>query len=254
VDVSSDVRAPAGFIFHMSRCGSTLAARMLASLSRLTVISEAPPIDHVIQARRVQPAAGRDERIAWLRSIVASLGVSRSGETSYIVKLDSWHIHDLPLIRAAFPQTPWVFLYRNPVEVLVSQMRRPGKLALPGAMDPAILHMKPDQLGLSREEWTVRVLAQYCGAALRHRYDPNALFVDYRELPGAVWRRLCKHFSLALDENEILLMQHSARCDAKNPGAAFIPDSAQKALEATPEWAGLVDRFLRPVYTELEAA
>ena len=32
---------PTGFIFHMSRCGSTLAARLLAALPRNVVISEA---------------------------------------------------------------------------------------------------------------------------------------------------------------------------------------------------------------------
>src|SRR5262249_22714547 len=42
LELSSDGAAPSGFIFHMSRCGSTLIAQMLAALPRAVVISEAP--------------------------------------------------------------------------------------------------------------------------------------------------------------------------------------------------------------------
>src|SRR4051812_22673696 len=39
---------PTGFIFHVSRCGSTLVSQMLASLPRNIVISEASIIDSAI--------------------------------------------------------------------------------------------------------------------------------------------------------------------------------------------------------------
>jgi hypothetical protein len=52
--------------------------------------------------------------------MVAALGQARAGETRLFLKLDCWHMRDLPLFRRAFPNTPWVFLYRDPVEVLVS--------------------------------------------------------------------------------------------------------------------------------------
>ena len=32
----------------------------------------------------------------------------------------------LPLFRAAFPKTPWIFIYRDPVEVMVSLLRKPS--------------------------------------------------------------------------------------------------------------------------------
>ena len=41
---------PTGFIFHMSRCGSTLVAQMLAALPQNIVISEAGPVDAVLHA------------------------------------------------------------------------------------------------------------------------------------------------------------------------------------------------------------
>lgn len=40
--------APAGFVFHVSRCGSTLVARMLAASRRSLVLSEADPVNSLL--------------------------------------------------------------------------------------------------------------------------------------------------------------------------------------------------------------
>ena len=79
---------PAGFIFHMSRCGSTLISQMLGSLPRVVAISEAPAIDDAIRT-------GCPDS---LRSVVLALGQPHEGhEDRYFVKLDCWNIHQLPL-------------------------------------------------------------------------------------------------------------------------------------------------------------
>src|SRR5688572_17070871 len=54
---------PTAFIFHGSRCGSTLLAQMAAAMPQTIVISEAPPVDHVLRAP-VPDAA----RVLWLRA------------------------------------------------------------------------------------------------------------------------------------------------------------------------------------------
>ena len=166
---------PSGLIFHVSRCGSTLAAQMLAALPETSVISEAPAIDEAIQLG--DPAL--------LRAVVGAL---RRGDGPCIVKLDAWHIHSLPLIRAAFPQTPWVFLYRHPVEVLVYHLLSPGKLALPGAMNPALLGLQTEDVtAVPRDEWAARAVAGFFEAALKYRGEPRGLFLDFRQLPAAMW-------------------------------------------------------------------
>ncbi len=217
---------PAGFIFHMSRCGSTLVAQMLAALPQNTVISEAPLIDDAIRT-------GRPD---WLCFVISALC---SGPC--FVKLDAWHIHSLPLLRAAFPRTPWVFLYRDPVEVMVSQMRRPGRQALPGALDPAVLGLQTEDItGLRRDEWCARVLAGFCESAAKFRDDPNGLFIDYRELPDAVWTRIAPHFGVSFSEGEIPLMQAAARQDAKEPSRPFYGDTRGKQDGASPEVRSLL--------------
>ena len=215
--------APAGLIFHMSRCGSTLVAQMLAALDRTVVIAEAPPIDDVIQARLALPDLPRQRQIQWLRQVAAALGQRRTGrESLYFLKLDSWHIHDLPLIRDAFPGVPWIFVHRNAGEVIASQLRRPSLLGAPGVMDPRVLRLRPeDTRALGREQWCTRVIAGFLRAADAFRGDPRGLFVDYAQLPDAVWGPVASHFGVQFGEGERMRMQEAARFDSKNPGQFF---------------------------------
>jgi Aspartyl/Asparaginyl beta-hydroxylase len=210
--------APRGFIFHMSRCGSTLVSRMLSAAS-YRVISEAPPIDDAIESGQVE----------WVRGIVAALG----GGAASFVKLDSWHIHALPLIRAAFPETPWLFLYRDPLEVLVSHRRSPGRQAVPGLMDPLVLGLDAAAVDLPRDEWCARALAAMCRSALAASSDPRGLLVDYRELPGAAYGKIARHFGIAPGETAVGRMREAAAADAKNPALSFAPDSAAKQAEGS---------------------
>lgn len=229
--------APSGFIFHMSRCGSTLAAQMFAALPRTTVVSEAPAIDDAIQAARSLPSMRFDDGVRWLRWTVAALGQRRTGaETHYVVKLDSWHIHNMPLIRAAFPQTPWIFLHREPAEVLASQSRSPGKLALPGAMDPRSLGMRPEDItALPRDRWCAQVLSGFLNAAAAATRDPRALFVDYRELPAAIPDMVARHFGLEPTAEDREKMLRAAQFDAKNPGVLFHRDMPQAEPPVMPQ-------------------
>jgi hypothetical protein len=183
------------------------------------------------------------------------LGQPRTGiEEHYIVKLDAWHIHNLPLIRAAFPDTPWMFVYRDPLEVLVSQLRCPGKFAAPGAMNPAALGLSfEDVTELTREMWCAHVLAGFFQTALEFRHDPNALFLNYRQLPEAGWEIVSKHFGIWLRDNEVVRMREAARSDAKTPSRAFQSDADEKRREAPAAIRDLSASVLNPLYLELEA-
>src|ERR1700733_3151262 len=98
---------PTGFIFHMSRCGSTLAAQMLATLPQNIVISEASPIDAILNAGFRNSAVTDEQRISWLRALLSAFGRRREPrEKNFFVKFDSWHTLDLALIQQAFPTVP----------------------------------------------------------------------------------------------------------------------------------------------------
>jgi hypothetical protein len=232
LELNPDLSAPSGFIFHMSRCGSTLVSQMLASSSRVAMISEAPPIDEVV----------RTENVEWLRWIVSALSRCRApGQEHCFVKLDAWHIHSLPLIRQAFPDTPWIFLYRDPLEVAVSQLRSPGMFML--CEDPS----------LGREGWCVHVFEGILRAAGAAAGDPMGLFVNYRHLPEAVLGEICTHFGIAFTAEEREQALEAAKIDAKCPGLSFQGDSQEKRAEASPRLRELVAERLSPLYGALEA-
>jgi hypothetical protein len=214
---------PTGFIFHMTRCGSTLIAQMLAGLDGAVVISEAPPVDDVIQAPLMMPKLSRAQQAQWLRQVVRALGQRRSGgESLYFVKLDAWHIHHLPLFREAFPAVPWVFVQRRAEEVVASQLRRPGMPGLPGALDPRLLGLRlEDVTSLSREQWCARVTGGFLEAAGAFRNDPSGLFVDHAQLPDAVWGSMARHFGIRFNDEEIMRMRERARFDAKTPAEIY---------------------------------
>src|SRR5262245_341114 len=254
LSLSESVTPPAGFIFHTSRCGSTLIAQIFAALPRAIVISEAPPIDDVIGAAREVPGLSPADHASWLRAVVGALARGSSDGAPCVIKLDAWHIHSLPLVRAAFPNTPWVFLYRDPIDVLISQLRRPGKLCLPGAMEPATLGLDAaDVTRLPREEWSARVLARIYEAALSHQHDPLGLMLNYDRLPDAAWSVLAPHFSIPIEPGDAARMRDAARFDAKEPSTLFQSDaSARQRDSAAPAMRELAERLLQPLYDELE--
>ncbi len=247
--------APSGFIFHMSRCGSTLLARLLGTSSRTVVISEPPVLDDVLQSHLDSPSLDHRQHLDRLRSAILALGQRRLGdETRYFLKLDAWHIHRLPLLRAAFPETPWVFVFRDPLEVMASLSRQPGRQAVRGLMDPRVLEMRPEDVSLPPEEWIARVLEGILRAALSFHNDPHGLLVDYRELPEAVLGRIGSHFGIAFDREETDAIRQAALADAKVPWMPFQPKSPDDQAEITSVIRDLTASILNPLFMELKSA
>jgi len=245
---------PDGFIFHMSRCGSTLAAQMLAGLDSQVVVSEAPPIDAVVQLERAAAGPHTAAHTALLRAMVGALGQVRApGQSRYFVKLDCWHTLALPLFRRAFPNTPWVFLYRDPVEVLVSQARQRGIQMVPDYVPPAFYGLDLPG-GVPDEDYCARVLAVVCQAALDGLAEGGGLLVNYAQLPDALHDAILPHFGVEATAVEREAMDQATRRDAKAPAFAFAPDSARKQQAATAAITAASERHLAAVYRRLEAA
>ena len=250
--LTAEVVPPTGFIFHMSRCGSTLVSQMLAALPTSIVISEAPPIDAVIETRLASTADR--QRPEWLKWMIGALGRRRNAaERDLFIKFDSWNLLELDFIRSVYPTVPWIFLYRDPVEVIVSHMRQRGSQTVPGAMEKLLPGLSiSDALQMPAEEYCARVLARVCEAALEHADDDRGLFVNYDQLPGSVTGCIANHFGLSLSSDEVDTINRAARFDAKTPQMTFEPDSVRKRAaesEATRDAAAV---WLDPLYERLE--
>jgi hypothetical protein len=242
---------PSGFIFHMSRCGSTLVSQMLAACAANVVISEAPPIDEVVRAHQVQPALSADEQARWLAAMVRAIGQPRAGGRRLFVKLDCWHTLAMPLFRRAFPDVPWVFLYRDPVEVMVSQRKLPGMQMIPGAFGLELLGIAPT---FDRpDDYCARVLARICEPIAQQHALGGGLLVNYRDLPQALWTMILPHFSVAASAEERAVMAEPAKYDAKTPTFAFTPDSEARQRAAKPATRAAVAAWLDDIYGRLEA-
>jgi hypothetical protein len=230
---------------------------MLAALSQNIVVSEASAIDAVLRIPISGAVDAGAKRVAWLRGMINAFGRKRfSDEAHYFVKFDSWHTLNLDLIRSAFPDVPWIFLYRDPAEVIVSHMWQTGAQMIPGTIG----HLLPgldilESAQMPREEYCALVLERICECVFEQIYKNRgrALLVNYRELPGAVMSTILDHFGVSYGAADLEKMSSAAKFDAKNPRSEFVADSEKKraqANEAVWRAAGKV----APLYEKLELA
>ena len=251
--------APTGFIFHMSRCGSTLIARVLAALPRHVVISEAGPIDAVLRANfhdgTAAPDGTDDRRVSWLQWMISALGQRRRGdEGHFFVKFDSWSALSLPLVARAFPSVPWIFVYRNPVDVIMSHVKHRGAQMVSALVEPELFQMdRATAIELPFEEYAARVLASICRAALAPLRAGAGLAVDYVELPDAIWSSLPQYWGFDVTAADRDTMKEAARYDAKRPQFLFADDTAATPRGATILARQVADAWMGPLYEELKA-
>ena len=247
--------APAGFIFHMSRCGSTLVSQMLAALPRNLVISEAGPIDFILGARTRFETISEEQQMLWLQWIISALGRPRAVEEHhYFIKFDSWHTLYLPLILRAFPDVPWVFVYREPIEVMVSHRRQPGSQMVPGLVELPWLGIEPAQLPeMGLDEYCARVLGRILEAVLTQVPHNRGMLINYTDLPEAVVTSIVQFFGITCSPEDLWNMSQVTRFRAKNPSLPFEPDTEKKRHAATDRLRQMADEWVRPNYERLEA-
>ncbi|MBX8486037.1 sulfotransferase family protein [Pseudomonas cichorii] len=235
---------PTAFVYHASRCGSTLIGQMLAQLDEAIVISEPPPLDALLRGT-LDP----EVRNAALRGLLAAYGQIRRGtEQKLVIKLDAWNIGELPLLRECFPDVPWMFVYREPLEIAVSHIRRAGMHMVPGIIGPSSLD--GESQGNVREDYIAQRLGRILDFGLEYCRAFAGLPVNYRELPGAMQGHLADFFGLdAAQCSKALLatVQH-----AKQPGQVFVADSRDKHREATDLLKDRIECWTRTSYEALE--
>lgn len=244
------VAAPAAIILHVSRCGSTLLSRMLAALPDNLVVSEARIFDDILRGGREDRSIADDARVAWLHHAVAAFAASQaSAPARVVIKLDCWHVFEIARLRRAFPDTPLLFVHRDPIEVVVSLMRRPSYTLVRDTVTPAEIGVTRDERdAMSREELAASILGAFLREAAHHR--EHLIPVSYESLPAAVWIGLP---GLPVTEEDVALLRRAAEADAKEPGRAFVPDAARKRAEASAAARAACARWADPHYERWRA-
>ncbi|MBS4729473.1 hypothetical protein MSM1_14355 [Mycobacterium sp. SM1] len=243
---------PAGIIFHLSRCGSTLVSRLLGTLPGVVVLAEPTPLNALLG---LDPGRVDEATLAGVvRLLVRALGRRRHGdERRLVLKCSSWNIRRRGVLAAAFPETPWIWVQRDPVRVLASLLAEPpGWLGLQATptraawlfgLDPAAVS------AMARAEFAARALGAMLQAAAD---DPvGRLCIDHADLPAAVWRRVASHLGLETDPAAIGRMIEESHFYAKDPaGRVFAGDDPDRR-PVTDAMREAARRFAEPGYRAL---
>ncbi|SDO80088.1 hypothetical protein SAMN05421820_1245 [Pedobacter steynii] len=176
---------PDAFIFHVSRCGSTLITQAFSEEEQNIVISEAPLLDEILRAEEKAPNISLTQKELWFKATINLMGQFRNDkESAFIIKLDSWHLHFYEQLRTWFPDTPFFFLSRTPDEVLASHKKLAGLHSIPGMINKKLLQIDPiKEYGGDFSRYTADVLQGYYQQLLkiqRQQHQKNT-FADYAD-------------------------------------------------------------------------
>lgn len=236
---------PAGFIFHLSRCGSTLISGCLSELETTCVFSESPLLTELLLDGSLPPA----EQQSCLRACINLQSVAFPHRPQIIIKWNAWDIFRWDLIRKVYPQVPVIFLVRDPVEILASHQRSAGRHmagdASLGAVNPIFI---PETKKQTLLDWRGRVLGALLGEMNRVDKQEAILRVDYKNLDAVGINKICHHFGL---------IPHAARITqrltfhSKSPGVVFANDTqAKQAIFSTDDKVH-IQQALLPLYTQI---
>lgn len=236
---------PAGIVFHVARCGSTLVSQLLKQDVGVVVYAEPLPVNEILLPPHKWPRA---ELVAALRSLGAAF--ARHARKPWVWKLTSWNTLFCDLVAEAFPATPWILVLRDPVEVSVSLLERPAGWIWDGELPaaPFLKAIDPEGASRSREDYVARLYGAFCEAA--SRLDPSlGELVDYGSLPDATWDAVAPRFGLAVDPAARARMREAAGMNSKAPISRpelFRGDADAKQAAAGAALRRAIDACARP--------
>lgn len=217
--------------------------QLLACLPHCIALAEPPVLESCLQWLYSSAEPERNAQI-YLPLVLQALCQQRfSEEQASVIKLDSWHICDLPLLRAALPEAPFYFLYRTPAEILASHQKQIGPQMVPGLLDSERLGISSETAQSSTTSWAEQVLHRYFHAAHAHAQAGQLHLLHYTELPHLLWQRLLMEWQIPASAKELAAMQARAGFDAK---------SAQR-FQANTSATPTVSANLQAAYAALEA-
>jgi hypothetical protein len=243
------MEAPAGFIFHVSRCGSTLVSGCLSEIECAAVLSESPLLTEVLLDPGLSARRRRE-----LLPVLLELQRRGLAAASAVVKWNAWDLMHWPLIRALYPQVPVLLLFRDPVEVLASHRNQCGRHM---SGDPSLAAVHPVFMGMIEGEditgFRIRVLHALYDAAALLCDDPGVMAFDYTQLDVATIRGISRHFGIVPRGEEYARMQQRMQFHSKEPRRGFRPDSSEKQRGVGSIERARIERALGPLYRGLLA-
>lgn len=241
--------APSAFIFHVSRCGSTLFAQLLGLPEQHIVLAEVPFLDALLRIPFGNLPVHEAAIPALFNGALRFYGQQRRGdETHLFVKCDSWHLCFYRELRQLYPTVPFILLYRSPDEVIQSQRRRRGMQSVQGVIEPGVFGFDETAiLDLSLDDYMALVLDRYFRIMLEVAADdPHAVLVNYREPVLSTMDKIAALTRMKVSDQYRAQMEERSRFHAKYPQQVFQEPATDESL---PESVQPVMRL----YEELDA-
>ena len=260
-----------GFVFHESRCGSTLVANVLQAMypDENRVCSEsAPPINTV----RLADMLGPEAAVTVLKDVVYLMSRSNDPKEKRIFfKVQSIGSTYINIFLEAFPETAYMFVYRDPTQVMVSQFAHGVQNANcvraqsrhPSHLVRALVQRRGIQVPaeqLDPEDLCAAHLAGITESALHALTEgpnPYGTAVNYNKLPQKLYEEIFPDdWELEISTDALERMQAVAGVYSKGrgpmTGQAFEGDSEEKEEEATDAVREAAEMFLSESYQALE--
>ena len=255
------LQPPTALIFHTPRSGSTLLANMLAAPAGHVVIKQSITINLLLSEIVLASADPEESRLyagllrleAQAAEALLALTLSRfatgahklsddTAETAsslatgrVIVKPTSWAINAAPALLRIFPDTPAIFLSRDPASVVASMAATPphhppyvpAEAWPPEAMYPFLPSLRYASADLPPAEFYAHVWRSTVETALGLPPD-RTLFLTYTDLvgdPDGALDRVFSHLRLTPTDGERVAMREQLGLYSKARGepAAFDP-------------------------------
>ncbi len=240
-DAGEARRLPVQFIFHTSRCGSTLISQLLACQKSNLLISEPSSLNQLLG---VSLDIGRKRRISLLRRLVKAYSdVRLPEEKKLIFKCTSWNVLDLDLITEAFPNAPWVFLHRDPLSVIASN--HCGKPSSAEDMDFILRRVSSlpglPASGLNQIEQLSCLLSGYYKKVLNHLSNrPSSKLgrvIDYADIAAATPKLIMSKLGMPMTREEEVRMEKRRLFYSKDPQVRFEGTHKTRVAKDFPRWA-----------------
>ncbi len=248
---------PAGIIFHMTRCGSTLLANALRRADEAVVVSESAAVARAMEWIGSPSSywAGIGARLIESLTAVFANYQAHGKAGRVVIKCSSQEIRCLRELRAVWPRVPCLILIRNPIEVLVSNALKPSKLFLDWQDHPRVvpLGVPPAEVfdgGVV--EFSAWMAGRFCSTALAV-LDAGCWVLDYAQITPEVAKKVARYFGLSLSDEGEQALTEVFQFHSKRPDRAFIEDSTDKIGSAAEHMKMCAARWIQAPYDELRS-
>jgi hypothetical protein len=244
---------PSAFIFHVSRCGSTLLSQFLSLDPSHIVLSEVPFLDELLRMPFDKEHHSPEVVEEWFQWAVPFYGQRRNGKEQHLfIKTDCWHIFFYERLRRLYPDVPFILLYRSPDEVLRSQQQRWGMQAIPGMVQFPIMGLEFEEghpalcdLSLYFSMVLEKILQAFTEVVQK---DKKTMLVNYKQGMVNVVQEMMQFANMPVSDQLLQQMSERSKYHGKYGGQLFTgepPADESEYLKGCWKWYEELERLRR---------